>query len=58
MINQRIPMAALMFGGSVAPNSVRTSLQTMDVHARKAFQDVRINTSERVRVTGNVRFIV
>jgi hypothetical protein len=30
----------------------------MDVHARKAFQDVRINTSERVRVTGNVRFIV
>ncbi len=58
MINQRVPTAALTCGEMLVPNSVRTSCQAMEVQARRAFHDVRINTSERVRVTGIVRFIV
>ena len=58
MINQSVPMAALTCGEMLVPNSVKTSRQAMEVHARRAFHDVRINTSERVRVTDNERFIV
>jgi hypothetical protein len=58
MINQKAPTAALNIGDIRAENSIRTLFQARDVHARRAFQNARINTSQTLRVTEIGRFIV
>ena len=50
-------ITALAAGAIRTENSVNTSLHAIDVHRRIAFQDVRINTTQPVRVTENGRFI-
>jgi len=57
IISQNVLAKALRVGGIRTENSVRTSCQAMEVHARRAFQDARINTSQMLRVTEKGRFI-
>lgn len=52
------PKIALLIGGMLAENSINTSLHAMDVHVRRMFHAMVINTTHSVRVTGKGRFIV
>lgn len=56
-IVQKMAMVALMVGDNRTEYSIRTLLQAMEVHARRAFHDARINTAQPVRVTMMGRFI-
>lgn len=51
-------MIALVIGGMLAENSVNTFLQAMDVHTRRMFHMIVINTSHSTRVTWKGRLIV
>lgn len=55
---QKIPMTALAVGESLAANSIKVELQAMDVHARRAFQAMKINTIQPVRVTTKGRLML